>query len=134
MNKQQVSFCGYRCDLCPAYKDNIDKLTKRTTIRKAWNTFFGFDVPEDRMVCVGCGNKGAHLDAECPVRPCARAKHLKNCSFCGYFDSCESLRLRADIIDDIREKHSGQISQEEYALFFRPYEGRYELKKQKRNR
>ena len=134
MNKQQVSFCGYRCDLCPAYEKNVDRLAKRTTIRKAWSTFFGFDVSEDRIICVGCGDEGAHLDTECPVRPCARAKHLQNCSFCDLFESCESLRLRADIIDEIKKKHIGQISKEEYALFFRPYEGRKELKKQRKLR
>jgi hypothetical protein len=71
MSKKQVSFCGYRCDLCPAYAKNVDTLAKRTTVRKGWNTFFGFDVPEERILCVGCSEKGGHLDTECPVRPCA---------------------------------------------------------------
>jgi len=46
MNKKIMGFCGYRCDLCPAYVKNVDILAKKTTIRKGWNTFFGFDVPE----------------------------------------------------------------------------------------
>jgi hypothetical protein len=129
-----VSFCGYRCDLCPAYVKNVDTLAKRSAIRKGWNTFFGFDVPEERIICIGCDNTGNHLDTECRVRPCARSKHLQNCSFCDLFESCETLRTRADILDTTKTKYSGQISKEEYALFFRPYEGRDELKKQRKAR
>jgi hypothetical protein len=134
MNKKQVSFCGYRCDLCPAYVKNVDKLAKRTTIRKGWNTFFGFDVPEERIICVGCDSTGNHLDTECLVRPCARNKHLQNCSFCDLFESCETLETRADIIEKTKKKYTNPISKEEYELFFRPYEGRAELKKQRKTR
>jgi len=129
MNKKLVAFCGYRCDLCPAYVKNVDRLANRTTIRKGWNTFFGFDVPEERITCVGCDNTGNHLDAECRVRPCALSKHLQDCSFCDHFDSCETLRTRADILDTIKKKYTGQVSKQEYDLFFRPYDGRTELKK-----
>jgi hypothetical protein len=134
MSKKIVSFCGYRCDLCPAYTKNVDRLAKRTTIRKGWNTFFGFDVPEERIICVGCNEDGAHLDTECLVRPCAYGKQLPNCSFCDLFESCETLRTRADVLEKTKRKYAGQISKEEYELFFRPYEGRKELKKQRKTR
>lgn len=134
MSKKQISFCGYRCDLCPAYVKNVDTLAKRTTVRKAWNTFFGFDVPEERLLCVGCSKKGSHLDTECPVRPCALSKHVQNCSYCDLFESCVTLRSRADILDETKKKYSGQISKEEYELFFRPYEGRKELRDQRKTR
>ncbi len=129
-----MSFCGYRCDLCPALEGNVDKLTDRTTLRKAWNTFFGFDVPEEHILCVGCRNEGNHLDTNCAVRPCALSKHLQNCSFCDFFESCDVLRSRADIVCKTKKKYIGTISEEEYKLFFRPYEGRKELKKQRRVR
>jgi len=104
---------------------------KRTTIRKGWNTFFGFDVPEEHIICVGCGGTGNHLDTDCPVRPCTLRRHLQNCSFCDRFESCDTLRSRADILDETKKKYTGQISKEDYKLFFRPYEGRKELKKQR---
>jgi hypothetical protein len=132
MSKKIVAFCGYRCDICPAYEKNVDILAKRTIIRKGWNTFFGFDVPEEKILCVGCGNTGNHLDAECLVRPCALNKHHPNCSFCECFDTCVTLHTRADILDEIKKKYNTQISTEEYELFFRPYEGRAELKKQRK--
>jgi hypothetical protein len=96
-------------------------------------TPYRFDVPK-KDVCVGCQNTGDHLDTECLVRPCAFSRRLQDCSFCDHFESCETLRTRADIIEKIKQKNTGQISKEEYALFFRPYEGRAELKKQRKRR
>jgi Golgi nucleoside diphosphatase len=81
MTKKYVAFCGYRCDLCPAYVKNVDKLSNRTVIKNGWKFFFGFDVPEERIMCVGCNDEGNHLDADCPVRPCALRADVQNCSF-----------------------------------------------------
>jgi hypothetical protein len=130
MTKTHMGFCGYRCDFCPAYEKNIDRLTSRKTLRAGWKKYFGFDVPEERIICVGCRVQGRHLDTDCPVQPCALEKHLDNCSCCSSFDSCDTLRSRADIVDELKNKFAGMISEEEYDLFFRPYEGRTELKKQ----
>jgi hypothetical protein len=134
MNKKVVGYCGYRCDLCPTYARNTSTPEKRTRIRRGWNTFFGFDVPEERIFCVGCHQTGHHLDTECKVRPCAQTKRLENCSSCERFEICDTLRSRADIVDEIKKKYAGTISDEDYDLFFRPYEGRNELKKQRRVR
>lgn len=134
MGKKSIAYCGYRCDLCPAYIKNNGTPARKTTVRKGWNTFFGFDVPEERIICVGCGEEGVHLDTECRVRPCSQGRHLQNCSFCDHFESCDTLRTRADILDEIKKKFTGQISKEQYRLFFRPYEGRTELKKQWKKR
>jgi hypothetical protein len=57
---------------------------------------------------------------------------MQDCSFCKEFESCKTLSSRADIIDEIKKKYPKKISPEEYALFFRPYEGRSELVKQRR--
>jgi len=103
-------------------------------IRDGWKTFFGFDVSEDRIKCVGCDEEGFHLDTECAVRPCAIEKHIHDCSFCGLFESCDLLRLRADILDEPKKRFAGRISKKEYELFFHPYEGREELKKQQKKR
>jgi len=77
MDKKIISFCGFRCGLCPAFLNNVDKITDRATIRKGWNKYFGFDVSEERISCIGCNQDGYHLDADCPVRPCAKEKNLK---------------------------------------------------------
>lgn len=134
MTKKYVSFCGCRCDLCPAHVKNVDKLANRTAIRNGWKNFFSFDVPEDRILCVGCFNEGNHLDTDCPVRPCALRTDVQNCSFCSLFESCDTLRSRADILDEMKMKLAETISQDEYEIFFRPYEGRKELEKQRKKR
>jgi hypothetical protein len=113
---------------------NVDKLANRTMIRNGWNTFFGFNVSEERIMCVGCNDEESHLDTDCPVRPCALRKHVQNCSFCILFESCDVLRSRVDILDETKKKFAGKISQEEYELFFRPYEGREEENKQRKKR
>jgi hypothetical protein len=130
--EKYVSFCGYRCDLCPAYVKNVDKLADRTMVRNGWKTFFGFDTPEERIRSVGCFDDGNHLDKDCPVRPCALRKHVQNFSFCSFFKSCDTLRLRADKLDMPKKKIAGKISKQEYELFFRSYEGWKELKQQKK--
>ncbi len=134
MTKKHVSFCGYRCDLCPAYVKNIDKLANRTMIRNGWKAFFGFDVPEEHIMCFSCSDEGNHLDTDCPVRPCALKKHVQDCSYCSLFESCDTLRLRADILDETKKKFDDKISKEDFKVFFRPYEGRKELKQQKKRR
>ena len=130
MSGKILAFCGFRCDLCPAFIKNVDKKTDRTTIRKGWNKYFGFDVSEERITCIGCDKEGNHLDIDCLVRSCAKEKNLKNCFFCTFFESCDSLHSRADIVDEAQKKTKEKISKKDYFLFFRPYRGRNELKKQ----
>lgn len=134
MSKKQMGFCGYRCDLCPAYAENVDRLIDRTSVRNGWKRFFGFDVPEERIICVGCTGTGNRLDTTCPVRPCALDKHMQDCSFCPFFESCDTLRVRADILEEVKKKNHGTLSKEEYQLFFRPYDGRNELRRKQKTR
>jgi len=117
MTKKCVAFCGYSCDLCPAYVKNVNKLSNGTVIRNSWKIFFGFDVPEERVMCVGRNDKGNHLDADCPVRPCMLRADVQNCSYCGLFESCDTLWSRTDILDGLKKKFAEKISQE-YKLFF----------------
>jgi hypothetical protein len=85
-------------------------------------------------MCVGCSDERSHLDSDCLVRPCALRNNVQNCSFCSLFESCDVLRSRADILDETKKKFTSKISQDAYELFFRPYEGREELRKQRKKR
>ena len=134
MTSTNVSFYGFRCDLCPAYIKNVDILVDKKTIREGWKKYFDLDVTEEHIRCVGCTNEGYHLDTECPVRSCAVHKQMENCSFCSFYQTCEHLPLRADLIESIKQKMHTPISRKEYALFFRPYEGRKELEKTRKRR
>lgn len=37
--------CGYRCDLCPAYHDNVSSDADRQRTSDGWHKYFGFRVP-----------------------------------------------------------------------------------------
>lgn len=40
-----MGLCGYRCDLCPAYNDNINNDDNRQEISRGWKRYFGFEIP-----------------------------------------------------------------------------------------
>jgi hypothetical protein len=67
--------CGYRCDLCPAYRENIhgpEAARQRTS--DGWFKYYGFRIPPEQICCDGCRDErpeARHIDAACPIRPCA---------------------------------------------------------------
>jgi hypothetical protein len=125
---EKLSYCGFRCDLCPAYNQNIGILCDRSYVSKGWKRLFGFNVGIEDINCVGCKSEGKHADTECPVRPCITQRHLNSCAECDEY-ICEKLRTRTKFIEQVKEKHDNKFSDEEYELFIRPYEGKKRLEK-----
>jgi hypothetical protein len=123
-----LSKCGYRCDLCPAYKENIKSEADKTAVSEGWKRLFGFEVPPDQVECVGCHNKGQHADSGCPVRPCVLEKGFENCAVCEKFE-CDSLKTRTGFLEDYLKKGGKVISEEDYKAFVLAYEGRPRLMK-----
>ncbi len=123
-----LSKCGYRCDLCLAYKGNIEKEDKRQILSDGWFKYFGFRIePEDIMCegCVSCDNPKL-IDNNCPVRPCVISKDIKNCAYCGEY-ICEKLLLRiVDYDEKINFDHS-DIPDEDYENIVKPYESKKRL-------
>ncbi len=124
--------CGFRCDICPAYEKNIEDPEDLTTVRSGWRAYFGFDIPEDRIACVGCMNEGRHADADCPVRPCAVERRMRTCADCPDF-GCEKSKTRMDFADTAIPKH-GDIPEGDYERYFLPYMSRERLEKIRRDR
>jgi len=112
--------CGYRCDLCPAYDENLKASADRQQISGGWFKYFGFQIPPEEIGCVGCLNEGKHADADCPVRPCVIERKLENCAHCDSFDGCEKLKTRMEFVE-ARLKELGEIPEEDYRLFIEPY-------------
>ena len=124
-----VSLCGYRCDLCPAYNENTKSISDRQKVSDGWLKYFGAKVPpEETGVCVGCLNEGKHIDAGCPVRPCALEKGVDSCAHCKEF-ICEKLKSRVEYIEKIMKKFGKEIPEEDCNLFIKPYESRSRLMK-----
>src|SRR5690242_15657433 len=75
--KEILSLCGNRCDLCPAYNENIRSDADRKRISEGWLKYYGFQMPPEEIACVGCQNEGKHASPGCGVRPCAREKGVE---------------------------------------------------------
>ncbi|WP_157949953.1 DUF3795 domain-containing protein [Vallitalea okinawensis] len=124
MNKEILTRCGYRCDLCLAYKENVKKNDRRKHLSEGWYKYFGLTIQPEDIVCDGCLNddcmKTELLDEDCPIRPCVKKKGYENCSECDDF-MCETYKERLVDIDELEKEH-GKIPEDDYELFIRPYE------------
>jgi hypothetical protein len=76
--------CGYRCDLCLAYRPNVEAHPEnRQILSDGWHTYFGFRIPADQICCDGCMSEDPKLiDTACPVRPCVLERGLASCATC----------------------------------------------------
>lgn len=120
--------CGYRCDLCLAYKPNVLRYpANQQKLSDGWFKYFGFRIPPEEILCEGCLSIRPHLiDESCPVRPCVLEKGLKSCAQCGQY-ICENLAERLVIYEEVRENFGAEIPEGDYLLFIQPYENKKRL-------
>lgn len=122
---ENLSKCGYRCDLCPAYAGNIKSDGDRAAVSRGWKRLFGFEVPPEKVECAGCQNDGWHADTQCPVRPCAIEKGVGICAYCKEYE-CDALKTRTGFLADYL-KSDADLTAEDTERFVRPYESRKRL-------
>ncbi|MDY6866757.1 MAG: DUF3795 domain-containing protein [Chloroflexota bacterium] len=130
-----ISLCGMRCDLCLAYRPNVEAHPEnQQLLSDGWHKYFGFRLPPEDILCDGCFVNGESiLDSECPVRPCVIDHNVMNCAECDNY-VCEKL---ADILvdfDDFQAKFDQPIPEADRRRFIFPYENKQrlaELRKQK---
>ncbi|MBN2045067.1 MAG: DUF3795 domain-containing protein [Anaerolineales bacterium] len=121
--------CGYRCDLCLAYRPNVERNpANQQKLSDGWFKYFGFRLPPETIFCDGCMAVGnPHLiDSACPVRPCVLSRGLENCAGCEDY-ICEKLAERLVDFESLLQKAGGAISEEDRACFLFPYENRPRL-------
>ena len=119
--------CGYRCDLCLAYKGNIEKEDKRQILSDEWYKYFGFRLLAEDICCDGCMAENPHLiDQECPVRPCVIEKGLENCAQCEEY-ACEKLEQRTVVYERVEQRIAQAISADDRTRFIEPYENKERL-------
>ncbi|HNR02970.1 MAG TPA: DUF3795 domain-containing protein [Anaerolineaceae bacterium] len=122
-----ISRCGFRCDLCLAYAPNIIAHPEnRRVLSDGWFKYFGFRIEPENIYCEGCLSKGATLDNACPVRPCVVERELENCAICDQY-ACEKLAERLVTYKELAQKVQGNVPEEDYLLFIKPYENRMRL-------
>jgi len=122
-----IARCGYRCDLCPAYRENVRGKEDQQRTSDGWFRYYGFRIPPEEICCDGClaedASKPKRMDPDCPVRPCVKGKGLANCAYCGEY-VCKKLETRLIEYEDVAERFKQPIPREDYESFIRPYEGR----------
>ena len=126
--KPILTRCGFRCDLCLAYKPRIEKNPQdKQKLSDGWFKYFGFRIPAEKITCDGCMATTSNLlDKECPVRPCVIEKGFAHCGKCDSY-ICEKLKERIVVLEDIKTKVNEEISKEDYRCFIRPYENKKRL-------
>lgn len=124
-----VTRCGYRCDLCLAFRPNVaDHPENRQVLSDGWHRYYGFRFPAAEICCDGCMAVDAELiDQTCRVRLCVIERGLDNCSQCERY-VCEKLETRIVTAEDVRQRVSHEISPQDYQRFIRPYENARRLK------
>lgn len=124
MGKEILTRCGYRCDLCLAYKDNIEKEDRRALLKEGWYRIFGIEISLEDIYCEGCischHDQVKLIDSGCQVRPCVINKGYENCSQCSEFP-CEILETRLVRYDDLI-KNGKQISRSDRKNAVKAYE------------
>ena len=125
-----LSRCGFRCDLCLAFRPNIEAdPARRQALSDGWHTYFGFRIPPEEIMCDGCLAEASRpIDSDCPVRPCALGRGLPHCGHCDDY-ICERLQDRIILFEDIAAKVGGQIPEEDRARFIAPYENKVRLER-----
>jgi hypothetical protein len=115
--------CGYRCDLCLAYRPNVEAHPKnRQILSDGWHTYFGFRIPADQICCDGCMSEDPKLiDTACPVRPCVLERGLASCAKCAEL-VCAKLEERLVTYEEVRSRTGRTIPSRDYERFIRPYE------------
>ncbi len=122
-----ISFCGYRCELCLAYKDNITCDDDRKKVSDGWFKHYGFRIPAEEIYCDGCladdSSNPRRIDSECKVRPCAMERGLPNCAHCDNF-ICEKLSEKMVNTKKVAKRVGGFIAPEDYEHFVKPYDSK----------
>ncbi len=127
MSKELLTRCGYRCDLCLAYKENVEKEDRRVELSDGWEKCFGFRIPVDKIYCEGCLTAGNPklIDSQCPVRACVIKKGFNNCSECSEYP-CQTSNKRA-VVYEKAVKGRKNITESDRTLFIKPYENKARL-------
>ena len=120
--KEDIACCGYKCKICPAYKNNITDKDSQEKVSDGWFKYYGFRIPAEDIYCDGClptdCENPRRIDTKCPVRPCVLEKVIPNCAHCDRY-VCDKLSTRIVNPDEVVQKNKGEIPEEDFDRFVR---------------
>ncbi|MBN1319566.1 MAG: DUF3795 domain-containing protein [Thermoleophilia bacterium] len=123
--------CGYRCDLCLAYRPNTEAdPSTQQALSDGWHEYFGFRIPAERIMCEGClsDDYSQTLDDECPARPCATERGWATCGECPEYErECDKLAKRLVVYQTLGAGVPHSIPEEDRIRFIAPYENKERL-------
>ena len=135
MTQEILTKCGYRCDLCLAFKENVEKQDQRAILSDGWYDIYGFRIEPENIYCEGCVSceNPVLIDKNCPVRPCVMSKSIENCSDCDDY-ICDKLKERIVDKSNLEDKLGRSLSSFEYENFIFPYESKARLDRLRDNK
>jgi|GEM_PF-722215 len=120
-----LSHCGDRCDLCLAYRPNVEKQDERRYLHDNWKVYFELEIPVEKLICDGCladGDDATRIDSNCPVRPCAIGQGFEHCGQCDAFP-CDKFELRrGHSLEQARKAAGAHFSMSAYRRCVLPYD------------
>ena len=91
-----IAFCGLDCAGCEAYiaTQANDEAAKQVLLEKWRVEYDSPDMPPEAVTCDGCTSEGrlGGYCSFCEVRACASARGVRNCAFCGEYETCGTLQ------------------------------------------
>lgn len=129
-----IGRCGYRCDLCMAYKKNGSGMLHQLKVAQGWFTYYDLKVHPAKLSCGGCHESDSRLfcfdERFGRVCDCVVAKNIENCGHCEDYP-CPDLKYKMDACEAIRKRYEGRISKAEFMNFIAPYDPRENLEKER---
>lgn len=121
--KEIIARCGYRCDMCLAYKADENN---RKKFKDGLKEYYRYNLKLEYCYCEGCleENENAVLmDKNCKIRLCVLKKGIENCAYCEKYP-CSLLKKKLIDGQIVEKKYGKPIPEEEYICFIKPYENK----------
>lgn len=120
---EAISFCGFDCGICPAYKPNLKSDEDRDKIDEGWKKFHkspGWTYKQP--YCEGCftNEKKAPLWSSCPIRKCVLTNNVENCGFCLDYP-CPRISNMIHITTVIAERTRKEGTEEDFQKYALPH-------------
>jgi hypothetical protein len=123
--QEELSRCGYRCDLCAARSD--DPEVRRKLVEK-WKKYYGHDMyTVENVRCDGCLHDGRLADKSCQARPCAIERELPTCAHCDDF-ACDKVKHLIGGTKEESFRRFENLTEEDYNLCMRMFASRERLR------
>jgi len=130
--------CGYCCELCKAYIENVRKQDQRAELSRIWKKYYDIDALPENIRCDGCrstGGDAVRIDSECPVRACVLAKGIGHCGLCDQYPCAIFMQREGLSCRDARKKLGADFDQAEYDEYLQAYDNSTRLDEyRKKNR